>query len=206
MILDRESLLAQANADRRRYQRVQVDLSGKLFVPADGREAKCRIVAMSAVGAHVISPIVPNKDARIVLYIDDFGRFDAQVVRAEEGEFAAHFNCSALKQEKVADQLILIMNRGMVDEEPKLRRHERVATQGIAHFTRADGQSVPCEVIDLSLSGVSLKTETKPRVGETIMVGQMSGRVVRHHESGIGVEFLRPQAQQPEPALLRLRR
>ena len=206
MILDRETLLAQANADRRRYQRVQVNLSGQLFIPANGREAKCRIVAMSAVGAQVISPIVPDKDVRIVLYIDTFGRFDAQVMRIEEGEFAAHFNCSALKQEKVADQLALIMNKGLVDEEPKVRRHERVATQGIAHFTRESGESVPCEVIDLSLSGVSLKTESKPRVGETIMVGQMSGRVVRHHETGIGVEFLRPQAQQPEPSLLRLRR
>lgn len=206
MIVDRESLLAQANEERRRYQRVQVNLGGRLFVPADGREAKCRIIAMSSAAAYVVSPTVPEADTPIVLYIDGFGRFDAHVVRSEPGEFAAHFNCSALKHEKVAEQLMLIMTNGVPVEEPKLRRHERVAATGIAHFTRTDGEPVPCEVIDLSLSGVSLKTETKPRIGESIMVGQMSGRVVRHHDSGIAVEFTRAPAQKPELPLLRVRR
>lgn len=151
-------------------------------------------------------PVVPGTDTHIVLYIDGFGRFDAQIVRTEDGEFAAHFNVSPLKQEKVADQIDLIMNKGISDEEPKLRRHERVVTEGIAHFTRKNGDTVPCEVIDLSLSGVSLKTDTKPRIGETVLVGQMSGRVVRHHDTGIAVEFSRPQAQQPDPSQLRLRR
>lgn len=206
MIVNREVLVAQATADRRRNQRVQVNLGGRLFVPSDGRESKCKIVAMSAAGAHVVSPVIPDKDTHVVLYIDGFGRFDAQIIRTEEGEFAAHFNVSPLKQEKVADQIDLIMNKGVSDEEPKLRRHERVATEGIAHFTRKNGDTVPCEVIDLSLSGVSLKTDTKPRVGETVVVGQMSGRVVRHHDTGIAVEFSRPQTQPPDPSQLRLRR
>jgi hypothetical protein len=48
---------------------------------------------------------------------------------------------------------------------------------------------VACEVVDLSLSGLSLKTTVKPPIGEVITIGQVSGRVVRHHESGIAVEF-----------------
>jgi hypothetical protein len=48
---------------------------------------------------------------------------------------------------------------------------------------------VQCEVLDLSLSGLSLKTMVKPPLGEVITIGHVSGRVVRHHESGIAVEF-----------------
>jgi hypothetical protein len=44
-------------------------------------------------------------------------------------------------------------------------------------------------VIDLSLSGVSVETAEWPALGEEVMVGKMRGRVVRHHEMGIAVEF-----------------
>ena len=32
--------------------------------------------------------------------------------------------------------------------------------------------------------------ETKPPIGEVVLIGQMAGRVARHHESGIGIEFV----------------
>jgi hypothetical protein len=49
---------------------------------------------------------------------------------------------------------------------------------------------VNCEVLDLSLSGVSLATDVRPPVGEFVLIGQMAGRVARHHENGIGIEFV----------------
>ncbi|HVU20193.1 MAG TPA: PilZ domain-containing protein, partial [Rhizomicrobium sp.] len=78
---------------------------------------------------------------------------------------------------------------GLIDDAD-LRRHDRTPTKGIARFTRADGQFVACEVMDLSVSGVSLKTDVRPPIGEFVLIGQMAGRVARHHESGIGIEFI----------------
>lgn len=175
-------------AERRRHERVQVDLGGRLFLPADGREASCRIVEMSAEGAQVVCEMVPEIGTFAILYVEGFGRFEAEVVRAEWDRFAVRLHCSSLKQTRVADLLQLINQGGNVNQT-QLRRHERVDGEGIAHFTRSSGQIVACEVLDLSLSGVSLKTELKPTIGEIVMIGQMSGRVVRHHESGIAVEF-----------------
>jgi hypothetical protein len=86
-----------------------------------------------------------------------------------------------------------------------VRRHERTTAPGFAHFTRANGEMIPCEVLDLSLSGVSLKTETKPRVGETVVIGHMSGRVVRHLESGIAIEFAIVPTPKQEPMPIRNR-
>src|SRR5260221_4109719 len=43
MTLDREKVVAQAKAERRRFLRVRVDLPGRLFIPAESREERCKI-------------------------------------------------------------------------------------------------------------------------------------------------------------------
>jgi len=186
---DKEQILERARADRRRYRRVRVDLPGRLFIPGDEREAACSVLDMSAGGARLQCEFVPPLDTAIVLYIEGFGRFEGTVVRTEEGDFGVRFNCSALKRERVAEQLTLHLNKAQVDNSV-LRRHERAPTRGMARFTRANGDIVSCEVLDLSLSGVSLKTEQRPPVGEFVLIGQMAGRVARHHEDGIAIEFI----------------
>ena len=40
---DAEPVLARARAERRRFHRVRVDLPGRLFLPADGREDRCSL-------------------------------------------------------------------------------------------------------------------------------------------------------------------
>src|SRR5271168_4606390 len=137
MTTDRENVVAQAKAERRRFVRVQVDLVARLFVPGDGREAKCKVVDLSPGGAQLACEFVPAADTNIILYIDGFGRFEGLVVRPDESTFGVKFNCSALKRERVAEQLTLYMNRGEVDES-LLRRHDRTPTKGFARFTRAN--------------------------------------------------------------------
>lgn len=189
MTADREKVVAQARAERRRFLRVRVDLGGRLFIPAEEREERCRIIDMSPGGAQATCSYVPAHDTPIVLYVDGFGRFEGTVVRPTDTSFGIHFNCSALKRERVAEQLTMLMNKGVVDETA-LRRHERSPTRGLARFTRANGDVVACEVLDLSLGGVSLKTDSRPPVGEVVLIGQMAGKVVRYHENGIAIEFV----------------
>jgi hypothetical protein len=52
---------------------------------------------------------------------------------------------------------------------------------------------VSCRVIDLSASGAALKTDQRPEIGALVTVGKTAGRVVRHLEEGIAVEFTRLQ-------------
>jgi hypothetical protein len=194
MTADRENVVAHAKAERRRFVRVPVDLAGRLFVPGDGREAKCKVLDLSPGGAQLAGEFVPAADTNIVLYIDGFGRFEGVVMRPDETSFGVKFNCSALKRERVAEQLTLYMNRGEVDESV-LRRHDRTPTKGFGRFTRANGDILACEVVDLSLSGVSLKTDARPPLGEVVLIGQMAGKVVRHHEEGIAIEFVGQPAE-----------
>jgi hypothetical protein len=199
---DAEPVIARAKAERRRYRRVRVDLPGRLFMPADGREARCTILDLSPGGAAIRCELAPEAGAAVVLYADGFGRFEGVVARpGGTTPFGVAFQCTPAKRERTAEQLTLFLNKSLVDESV-LRRHERTSQKGFAKFTRADGQIVQCEVMDISVGGVSLKTDVKPPIGEFVLIAQIAGRIARHHEHGVGIAFVgRPEqgAEQPHP-------
>jgi len=186
---DAEPVLARARAERRRFRRVRVDLPGRLFLPGDGREARCSVVDLSPGGAAIRCETVPEMGMPVVLYVDGFGRFEGVVARRDGGNFGVSFHCTASKRERTAEQLTLFLNKALVDDSV-LRRHERSQSRGFAKFTRADGQIVNCEVMDISVGGVSLKSDIKPPIGEFVLIAQIAGRVARHHGEGIGIEFV----------------
>ena len=125
----------------------------------------------------------------MVLYIDGFGRFEGQVVNRAAGGFGVHFQCTAIQARARRRTTHAFSQQNLVNEAD-LRRHDRAPAKGFTRFTRADGETVKCEVLDLSLSGVSLKTHVRPPIGEFVLIGQMAGRVARIHENGIGIEFV----------------
>jgi hypothetical protein len=178
-----------SGAEKRRFRRVTVDLPGRLFFPADEREEHCTVADLSPGGAAVRTNATPEKGATVVLYADGFGRFEGRVARLDGYGFGIAFLSTPAKRERTAEQLTLFLNKVLPDESA-LRRHERSGTKGFAKFTRADGEIVSCEVMDISVGGVSLRTEIKPPIGEFILIARIAGRIARHHEHGIGIEFI----------------
>jgi hypothetical protein len=194
---DAEPVEIKSGAERRRFRRIKMDLPGRMFLPSDRSEAPCTILDMSPGGVAVSSEIVPEMGSAVVLYMDGFGRFEGTVVRRDEAGFGLAFVCTPSKRERTAEQLILFLNNSLGDDN-LLRRHERASQKGFAKFTRADGQIVHGEVNDISVNGVSLKTNVRPAIGEFVLIAQIAGRVVRHHADGIGIEFVgneKPQTQ-----------
>ena len=184
-----EPVESQGGAERRRFRRVKMDLAGRLFLPADAREAQCTILDMSPGGVAVTSAIVPELGSAVVLYVDGFGRFEGHVVRRNEAGFGLAFVCTPSKRERIAEQLILFLNKGLGDDNV-LRRHGKSNRKEFAKFTRADGQIVHGEVSDISVTGVSLKTDVRPAIGEFVLIAQIAGRVARHHGDGIDIDFV----------------
>ena len=187
-----EPVVAKAGAERRRFRRVRVDLPGRLFIPSDSRESRCTISDLSPGGAAIVCEIIREAGTPVVLYVDNFGRFEGNVVCHDGYGFGIAFVCTPSKRERTAEQLILFLNKALVDDSV-LRRHERSNQKGFAKYTRADGQIVHCEVMDISVGGVSLKTDVKPPIGEFVLIAQTAGRVARHHADGIGIEFVRQE-------------
>ena len=196
---DAEPVVAKAGAERRRFRRVKIDLPGRLFVPSDSREARCTVTDLSPGGAAIACEVVPDSGTPVVLYVDGFGRFEGTVARRDGCGFGVAFVCTPSKRERTAEQLILFLNKTLVDESV-LRRHERSSQKGFAKFTRADGTITHCEVMDISVGGVSLKSDVCPPLGEFVLIAGLAGRVARHHEHGIGIEFVGQDKSAPPSA------
>lgn len=185
--------------ERRRHQRVSLRLPAR-FLTGD-RENGCRSENISAGGAlfHVgdadEGPIAAV-GARVIVYVEELGRFEGTVVRADPGSFALKFQATPHKLAKTADNLTWLLNRGVfagLDE----RRHARKECDAPAAAQLADGSQASCRVLDISLSGASLAISPRPEVGAELEIGGQRARVVRHHPGGVGVEFIGLEHQAP---------
>jgi hypothetical protein len=186
---------AQPATDKRRHKRVAVTLLGR-FMRANRHEYPCRLNDISVGGAAINSPVAVDEGERIVVYFDHIGGLEGSVVRVFEGGFAMQFRTTARKREKLAAQLTWLINRDVLSDITE-RRHERGSVADQNKTVLLDtGETVDCEVVDVSISGASLRMDIRPPIGSSLMLGRMRGRVMRHHEHGIGVQFV--DIQEPE--------
>src|SRR5271156_155587 len=113
---DAEPVVAKAGAERRRFRRVRVDLPGRLFIPADSHEERCTVTDLSPGGAAIACETVPEAGTAGGLSVGNFGRFEGAVVRRDGYGFGISFACTASKRERIAEQLILFLNKTLVDD------------------------------------------------------------------------------------------
>ena len=180
--------LARIVPDRRKYRRVPVDLGGR-FMREDKEDFPCRVVNMSAGGMALIAPMICEPGERIVAYLDVIGRIEGIVARQIEGGFAVKIVAGPHKREKIVNQLTWLINRerlGLAEG----RRHERVVPKNpSSKLILPNGETYECRVIDVSLSGASIASLVKPPIGTIVVLGRMRGRVVRHHDKGLAIQF-----------------
>lgn len=182
----RPSLLTQY--DRRRYQRVRVNLLGR-FMLENRREYPCQTTDMSPGSCALITPIVGRLTERVVAYVDHIGRIEGQVARVYDGGFAMTLTATLRKKDKLAAKLTWLANRYNLNLAED-RRHERIVPANpFSRVSLADGREYPCRIIDLSLSGAAISLEYKPPIGAPIRLGAVRANVIRHFEEGVAIEF-----------------
>src|SRR5712691_277623 len=178
--------------ERRRFQRVRVNLLGR-YMLADRREFPCQVINMSPGGIAMIAPVSGQPGERVIAYIDHLGRLEGVVARQFLNGFAMTISATARKRDKLAAQLTWLANRSILNL-PEDRRHDRITPRNPnGRMILANGINVGCRIIDVSLSGAAIATTQRPDVGSPITIGRIPGRVVRHIEDGIAIEFTRLQ-------------
>jgi hypothetical protein len=182
--------LPAPSEDRREFSRVVTTFPGKLFLPAEQITLDCQVINLSAGGAGIRCDEPPPLQSFVVLYIEGFGRFQGVATRYEAGELGMCFVCREAKRERLKRDLAAYVQDGQLPAT-RLRAHHRAPSSAIGHFIRHNGEQVRCDVLDISLQGLSLRTDSRPPVGEIINLGQSWGRVVRHHPDGIALQFLK---------------
>jgi PilZ domain-containing protein len=191
-IPQKKPVILPLSEERRRFQRVRVNLLGR-YMLADRREFPCQVANMSPGGMAVIAPVSGNPGERVIAYVDHVGRLEGVIARRFENGFAMTISATPRKRDKLAAQLTWLANRHILGL-PEDRRHGRITPQNpAARMILPNGVNIACRVIDISQSGAAIKTDQRPEIGAPVTIGKTQGRVVRHLEEGIAVEFIRLQ-------------
>ncbi|WP_314093826.1 PilZ domain-containing protein [Shinella sp. M31] len=181
--------------DQRSFQRVSVNLPGRLMLP-NHDEYDCSVIDMSPGDANIICSARPRVGERIIAYVDHLGRIEGNVAVLNDEGFAITLTATDRKREKLAAQLTWIANKHELGL-PEDRRHNRLTPRNTrTEITLDDGRRYPCRIIDLSLSGAAVDIDVRPALGTPVQLGNMKGRVVRHFQEGVAIEFSSVQSKE----------
>ena len=191
-LAERKPSLLALSQDRRRHQRVKVNLLGR-YMLADRREFPCQVINMSPGGMALVAPVAGAVGERIIAYVDHLGRLEGQIARLFENGFAMTISATARKRDKLAAQLTWLANRHILGL-PEDRRHGRIVPRNpVGRLILPNGVNLTCRIIDVSQSGAGISSKERPPIGTLVTLGKVQGRVVRHLEDGFAVEFTRLQ-------------
>lgn len=170
-------------------QRVTVNLNGRLMLISSQIEYDCKAVDMSPADVAFQCTAFPPLGERIVAYVDHIGRLECTVMRHVDHGFVCKLHVTDRKREKLAAQLTWLANKHKFNL-PEDRRHERITPRNTrSELNLDDGRAYPCRIIDLSMSGAAVEIDVRPALGTSVRLGNMRGRVVRHFQEGVAIEF-----------------
>lgn len=173
-------------SERRKHARIDFTSKAR-FLRSNGDEEPCLVINISAGGALLKAKTPPESGEHVVIYIDNVGRFEATVIRTGKHTFAVDYRARRSKSRRTADALTIAIN----DRGRRIDRRgaPRIRQEKPAPVTFENGDVAHCSILDISLTGASIEIDPKPPLGTSLIVGKMSAKVVRRHETGVGVVF-----------------
>ncbi|WP_424360913.1 PilZ domain-containing protein [Methylocystis parvus] len=174
-----------------RLQRVQIDFQGRYMLLKSNEEYPCRTFEISTSEVSLFAPVVAMPGEKVVLYLNELGRFTGAVLNGTETGFEMSLQLTPKKRDRLADQLTWYANRSSMDIEER-RRHDRIVPLmdlTVLRLTRGDEHIV--RIRSLSLSGVALETDHIIPMGAEVMVGNTPAKVVRILDDGVACEFIK---------------
>lgn len=175
--------------ERRSYRRVELTLAGR-FMISDAREYPCEVANISASGALLRSHQPPPRGENVVVYLDQIGRMSGKVLRNDGDRFAIHAPPSNRQCDRFIDRATWLLNSSLIEAEDHRQETRHIPKQSTSTLTTADGKKYKCDVIDISLGGISVKTNVAINIGAIVQVGLNTGAVIRHHDEGFAIELI----------------
>lgn len=174
-----------------RQERVQISLKGRYMLLKSSEEYPCETYEMALREISLFAPVVATPGDKVVLYLNELGRFTGAVLRPTETGFVMDVQLTARKRDRFAEQLAWFADRANGAGEEK-RRHDRFVPMmdlTVLRLTRGDEHIV--RIRSLSLSGVAIETDHFIPLGAEVLVGNTPARVVRLLEDGVACEFVK---------------
>jgi hypothetical protein len=121
------TILQEAADERRRFRRVRLPRTGRVFIPETAERAECTLEDISAGGARAICKFKQPPAGYAVIYLDGLGRFEGVITRVSKNRFTITFTCSQEKKQMLIDLLTIELNRHVLEShkppEPRFHSH-----------------------------------------------------------------------------------
>jgi hypothetical protein len=179
-----------AARDKRKYERTMLSLPGQLFNPLTKAAVECKILNLSAGGAALQCDSAFPQGISLVLYIENFGRFEGKTFEHEGGQLVLDFSIREIKRARLVKMLKSFLHEGMAGVM-QVRRHARTGASAENSIILENGKRESYDVLDISLEGLSLRTRLRPPIGGIVNLGRIRARVIRHDVDGITVEYVK---------------
>jgi len=176
---------------KRRYPRYALSLPGR-FMRADKLDHPCRLIDISVESAAMTTPVPLHVGEKLIVYLMHLGGLEGTVVRLFPDAFAMMISGTQRKRDKLAAQIPRLAAQSEIAESEE-RAFPRVTADEAALLVLPDGSTMVCPLHDLSMSGAAIVTPARPPLGAEVLLDKRRATVVRHHERGIGVEFVSDQ-------------
>lgn len=166
-----------------------LQLTGK-FLAMDKQDYPCLVDTMSE--THMtfltVGPAVTNYG--FICYMDVVGRVPGTICGRIEGGFKATVNLTEARIARVMERLEWYQNHRQAQQQAgEARAHDRQTAHVQAELRLMNGATYPCEILDVSFSGMAIRTGIEISIGSPISVGSLSGVVVRAEGQNIGIKF-----------------
>jgi hypothetical protein len=195
-LLDQDLVVAET----RREPRIVISLPGLYWVASQRDEHgallpfPCRAINISTEAVALTGAAQSAVGDRATADIEHFGRLQGRVTSllGTRG-LVMSITATAPERRRLAETITWV---------ERYKNLEAVNVRGDARFTPknpasklilANGSCIPCRITDLSVSGAAVSADITPRIGTTLVVGKIVGRVVRHLEAGFAVRFVHSQ-------------
>lgn len=160
------------------------------------RKFPCRSTRVSPFRMIVEAPVVGKVGENLTSFFRDFGRLEGRISDAADHAFLLEIHADEVMRERMAKKLVWLEQKQRDSKLSERRGAQRIVPEDpCSAVTLADGTSHDCLVVDMSVTGVAVKTRILPKIGTPLAVGACIGRVVRHLSGGFAVRFIAPQSQ-----------
>ena len=181
--------------DRRRDPRIIVSLAGRytLATRIDARrnlrEFECRIINISLDAMAILAPVIGAINEPAAVHCDEFGKLEGSILRVCEGGFVMSIFGNDVERAKLAAKIEWYEKYKNHDLTDGREQKRIIPKEPHSTLIFADGSSLGCFIIDMSVSGVAVSADIKPEIGTPLAVGKIVGRVVRHFADGFAIQF-----------------
>lgn len=166
--------------------RYKIVLPGRCSFSGRG-DYSCVTEAVDADGVEIRARARGSVGQRVTAWIRHLDRIEGLVSRHTSNGFVMTILGNRTRKAEIARQLVGLAQQ---QDDGKARRHERIKPRNQETTVDIYGMGrVPARLLDVSASGAALSLDYSPPVGEIVIVGSTSARVVRHLSEGIGVAF-----------------